>query len=876
MTAAAPTYTGFATLEELRAANLAMMRAWRAQGTDGNTDTREIDGFIRRAIATGKRLSSSPDRELAQSALDFWSTELVRLGRAAPGETAGPQLARFDPAALPVLGEVSPFKGLKSYDEIDAAIFHGREEVVRKLAGQVEARAVTLVVGPGGSGKASLIGAGLLPALRERGVIGDAGRLQLLRIASPGTDPLQKLAELLLGDNADIAALRSLRDRLEARPETFGAELSATQPRPVLLIVTQFEEILTLGASPAARDAFARAIASLGRDSRLIVSLRDDFLDDVRRLPALGEIAADPGNRFLPPPIAPADLKRAVIAIADRAGLRFAEGVLDRLVRAIAGEPAGLPLLQFTLDELWREARRSRTNWISEEVEQRVGQPRQALQRAAERVYQALPLPDKEDIVRDLFLLMVTPGLDHDFVRKPRRRGELRAGRNADSVDRVLAAFTDAGLLRLEQGAVTSDDWYDVTHEALMRNWPRLRTWLDRQRQTHRKLLQLREVAKLWANEGKAAGYLLSGDALVEARAFEGQSEVLDTLISESAKVERQTRSTVLFLKLTGLAIAAGLLAVGFIYWQARHATQLMASENARIAADNQKAAAENARAAAEYARAAAENAKTAARARLMQIEAELRQSLDSLNVSDIGPLRKFLRNYGDAQESELDRLRLQPNAAPSGSDLRSQVVATRQRSINTPTQNSSCRGYLWLGYAGEEKVAPFPSGGEMSTGTRLTLNTSVRLRADRPDADYTMAPQIGIVPRDAVVKVVGDVFAVPRSRGQQYWAEVETARQYCTSVFIQYAGSRQEQIGAMRSRLDEAGFQVPAPQQENVPRGRAEVRYFFAADAPMAAEVARLLAAYNKGQPLTQTSLLNFPTPPRAGTLEVWIDLDP
>ena len=848
MTAAAPTYTGFETLEELQAANLAMMRAWRARSSEGSTDTRAIDGFIRRAVATGKRLSSSQDRELAQSALDFWSTELVRLGRISPGETAGPQLARFDTAALPALGDVSPFKGLKSFDEIDATIFHGRETVAQKLADQVEARAVTVVVGPSGSGKASLIGAGLLPALRERGLVGDGGRLELIRMPAPGSDPLDRLAQLIVGDAAGGTALRDLRDRLEAQPETLGAELAAAFPRPVLLVVTQFEEILTLATSIRARDAFARAMAHLGAPAKLVVGLRDDFLDDVKRLPAFGALAADADNRFLPPPIAPADLKRAVIATADRAGLRFAEGVCDRLVRSIAGEPSGLPLLQFTLDEMWREARRSKTNWISEEVEQRVGSPREALQRAAERVYQALPLADKEDVVREIFLQLVTPGLDHDFVRQPRRRGELHAGRDADSVESVLTAFSDAGLLRQERGTVAADDWFDVAHEALIRNWPRLRAWLDGQRQTHRKLVQLREVAKLWASEAKAPGYLLSGNALVEARAFEGQSEVLDALIAESARVERQTRSTVLFLKLAGLAVAACLVASGVIYWQARHTAQLIASENA----------------------------VTAARARLMQIQAELRRSLDSLNVSDIGPLHGFLREYGDAQESELARLHLRSNAPTSGSDQRSQVVATRQRSISAPAQNPSCRGYLWLGYPGEEKVAPFPSAGNMRAGTTLTLNTNVRLRADKPDADYTMAPQIGIVPRGAAVKVVGNVFAVPRSRGPQYWAEVEAARQYCTSVFIQYAGGRPEQVSAMRDRLDGAGFQAPAPQQENVPRGRAEVRYFFAADAPMAAEVARLLASYNKNQPLAQTALLSFPTPPRAGTLEVWIDLDP
>ena len=846
MTAAAPTYTGFATLEELQGANLAMMRAWRAKSIESNADTREIDGFIRRAIATGKRLSSSQDRELAQSALDFWSTELVRLGRVAPGETAGPQLTRFDPAALPVLGEVSPFKDPKSSDEIDTAFFHGREEVARKLADQVEARAVTVVVGPGGSGKASLIGAGLLPILRDRGVIGDGGRLALARIASPGMDPLLKLAELLLGEGADIAALRSLRDKLEAQPETFGVELSATFPQPILLVVTQFEEILTLGAPSHVRDAFARAITNQGKGAKLVVSLRDDFLDDVKRLPILGKIAADPGNLFLPPPIAPADLKRAVTAIADRAGLRFAEGVLDRLVRAIAGEPAGRPLLQFTLDELWREARRSRTNWISEEVEQRVGAPRQALQRAAERVYQALQLADKEDVVRDLFLQMVTPGLDHDFVRKPRRRSELRAARNADSVDRVLAAFADAGLLRLEQGATTPDDWYDVTHEALIRNWPRLHAWLDGQRQSQRKLLQLRELARLWSDNGRTIGYLLSGDALAEARAFQGQSEILDELIVASGRNERRTR-TVLAVGKSVLAVTA-LAFAGFIYWTDKRNDELREQQ--------------------------ARDEVTAARARVMRIETELRRSLDSLNVSDIGPLHSFLREYGDAQENELSRLHLQSNAPTSGSDQRSQLVATRQRSISTPAQAALCRGYLWLGYPGEEKATPFPSNGNMRVGTMLTLNASVRLRADRPDADYTMAPQIGIVPSGATVKVVGDVFAVPRSRGPQYWAQVETAPQYCTSVYIQYAGGRQEQVNAMRNRLDQAGFQAPAPQQENVPRGRAEVRYFFAADAPMAAEVARLLADYNKGQPLAQTALLNFPTPPRAGTLEIWIDL--
>ncbi len=863
---AQPPYAGFETLDELQQRHLELMRAAREARTGGAWQPASVMPFLKRARATGARLSAIQERELAQAMLDFWVTELGASALGSEGGFSGLSLAPFDERALPDLGEQSPFKGLSPYTEADAETFFGRESATIALAEMVLSRPITIVSGASGSGKSSLIFAGLLPRLKKSGEIGETGALAAFQILSPGGDPFAEAIDLVVAPEAPDAERRQARQGFLNDPASFGRKIAAKLGKPPLLIVDQFEEVFTQSTSEPARIAFARAITSLPVTSRLIIGIRSDFLAKLSGLPGLKAAAEDPKSRFVPAALPPADIRRVILATADRAGVRLADGVCDALVKAIAGEPAGLPLLQFTLDQMWREARRSGTHWISARVAEKVGSPREALQRAAEAVFDALALEENKRTAEQVFLDLVTPALEQEFVRQPRTRAELHKGRDPEKVDRVLEAFTSAGLLRVE-GDGGADDWFDVMHEALIRNWKRLGDWLEKSRKINQKYIRFEEMARLWDEHDREPSYLISGDALIEGRAFKDRSPILDELIAASEQGEaarkRQSRNNKIILFIV-LAVLLG----GYV-WNLIAKSRQESEFNRQLAAEKEEQLNEKAKQATELL------------IRIQDIKARARAALDAIGDEKIDPLKDLLRELGDAQTSELSRITLRPSVrrTPAGNPEErttgAQVVAT-QKAVVPSARIGTCEGWLWFGSQEAPKVTPFPTAERVSPRDPFTLTTSIRLR-DRappePPAEYIMGPQVGVVPSGATVRTLGEVAVRERPSGRQFWAKIETEQQYCTSVYVQYQGSPGK-LDEIKRVLSDFGVQIPRPELLVSAGKRADVRYFYPEDAPVARELASRLAPFNGGKALALRPLLDFPTKPSRRTIEVWIDL--
>jgi hypothetical protein len=498
----------------------------------------EASAFVERGAASGALLDADGDRRAAQGLLDFWSNLLYRSGHA-PGDAT---LADFDPELAPALDDtLCPYLGLDAFREDNAALFFGRQRLVAKLVAQLGERRLVAVVGPSGSGKSSLARAGLIPALKAGALPGSAA-WQYLGSTVPSSDPLASLARLLVasagGEPAqELGALKQNPEHLASRLGAGGA--------PALLVVDQFEEVFTLCDDEGARWAFIGnllgAVSAPGAQSKVVLTMRSDFEAFVARVPEL-HTAFEQG-RVQVMPLSAGELREAIEQPAARIGLKFEAGLVDQLQADILGEPAALPLLQFTLLKLWERRERNR---ISLDAYQKVGGGRLALARSADAFYDAL-IPEEQVTARRILLRMVRPGEGLEVTSSRVRRATLyRGGEDPSRVDRVLEKLIVARLVRLTEGDVPEDAQVEVAHEALVRNWPTLVAWLEEDRETLRRRQCLTSAAAQWEALGQNPGALLRGAPLDEVLRYHDLSdrEAAFAQASQAAIKAEQERET--------------------------------------------------------------------------------------------------------------------------------------------------------------------------------------------------------------------------------------------------------------------------------------------------------------------------------------------
>ena len=336
---------------------------------------------------------------------------------------------------------VCPYKGLATFDTDDAEYFFGREQLVAELVARLVGAPLLAVVGPSGSGKSSVVRAGLLPALAG-GVLPGSERLDAALIR-PGEHPMREL--------------RRAADRL-------------ARHRRSVLAVDQFEELFTACQDEQERDEFVAALVRGAADadggSLVVLAIRADFYGRCAAYPELSRLLG--ANHVLVGPMSRDELRRAIERPAQRVGLSVEPELVDALLTDVEGQPGALPLLSTALLELWRQrdGRRLRLAAYA-----RSGGVQGAVARLAEDAFVGLD-PSQQAVARKR-------------AAAPRRRGRgrrdrappgraRRAGRaGSPEVAEVVARLTDRRLLTVVDGAV------EVAHEALLREWPRLRDWLD-------------------------------------------------------------------------------------------------------------------------------------------------------------------------------------------------------------------------------------------------------------------------------------------------------------------------------------------------------------------------------------------------------------
>lgn len=422
----------------------------------------------------------------------------------------------------------NPYKGLRAFRRNDEADFFGRSHLVHELAKQVEGNRFVAVVGASGAGKSSVVMAGLVPHLPpDRWVVAPM---------VPGRDPFAAARAAIQdavpggateddstrGDDLDL--LRAVQSAIPERG-----------PR-LLLMIDQFEELLHQVTDEIVRARFVRNLVEAIEDpsARLtvLIALRADYLDRALSQPLLGELigGATVGVR----PLRPAELEAAAARPAERAGVHMEPELIAELVGDMTGQPGALPQFQYVLTELFE----ARTGPVLHRASyRRLGGLKGALVRRAEETYADLD-PEVQAIARQVFMRLVTvdPALEAGRRRVDRASLESIDPAHPD-VKVVLDAFDEARLLTFDRSPVTGQPTVEVAHEALLREWPRMRSWLDAARQDlylHSALV--REVAE-WENSVRDPDYLLTGSRLARYEDWKEQAGI-DLTAQEEAFID--------------------------------------------------------------------------------------------------------------------------------------------------------------------------------------------------------------------------------------------------------------------------------------------------------------------------------------------------
>ncbi|MGR6917890.1 caspase, EACC1-associated type [[Actinomadura] parvosata] len=402
------------------------------------------------------------------------------------------------------VGEVSPYPGLASFGPQDADFFFGRTELIGQLvdrvAGQLTRQELLMVVGPSGAGKSSLLRAGLVPALERA-----AGTRVV--VLTPGQDPVGVLAERF----APLAGCLpgELRESLIAGPERLRELLEGPGQR--VLIVDQFEELFTQCKDESQRRAFLAVLHATCATAVVVIGVRADFFG---RCVGYAELAPGLQRPVVVTPMTVAQLRAAIEEPARVAGLTVQPALVDLLLEdvgvdlGVSGPANVLPLLSHVLLATWQ---RREGGMLTVGGYLATGGVSRALAQTADQTLAGLDLPGQRAI-RHLLPRLVRLGEGADDTRISIPLDDLlpSAGER-DETWQALDRFVRARLLTVDANTI------EISHEALIRAWPRLREWINVNRATLLARQQLDRQARSWADHQEDPSYLYAGTRLANA-----------------------------------------------------------------------------------------------------------------------------------------------------------------------------------------------------------------------------------------------------------------------------------------------------------------------------------------------------------------------
>ena len=430
-----------------------------------------------------------------------------------------PSLAPQIEEPVPVqVAERNPYKGLRAFGEADATDFFGRDELVKRLL-VASTSPLTAVVGPSGSGKSSVVRAGLIPILRQGAHSGSHGWTVVTLM--PGRYPFAEFDAAIQRVSGSVTKASDPNDDTAITRSTLRS--LPTESELMLLVIDQFEELFTL-TDESTRRAFLRNLVTAVDDPRgrikVLLTVRADFYDRPLLYPEFAKLFTDNVVNVIP--LTPAGIEAAAVGPAQRVGVGFAPDLLAELVADMTDQPGALPLFQYTLTELFDERDNST---MTLNGYHRIGGLAGALSRRADAVYASLDSTEQET-TRDVFLRLVKPTEDR-YTRRPVPVLELESIGHAVVVSTVLTRFGEERLLTFDRDSQSGAATVEVSHEALLSGWDRLDGWLEHARLDLVELDGLMAATAEWETVGCDPGYLLIGARLTDYEAWQDSAAIV-------------------------------------------------------------------------------------------------------------------------------------------------------------------------------------------------------------------------------------------------------------------------------------------------------------------------------------------------------------
>lgn len=481
-----------------------------------------------------------------------------------------PRTTPFDEIILPV--ERNPYKGLQAFDELDADDFYGRKAVIQQMIAMLERQneageaTFLAVVGASGSGKSSIVRAGLIPHLRDGDM--DGSETWLYISMTPGETPISTLAEKF--NSIAFEAQPDFVDIVKNDPQD-AVELirKMVDDIPVFLLIDQFEEVFTQVNNEEEQKQFIELLIKLANSTlklALVVTLRADFYDKPLAYRDLGELIQQSTITVLP--LSAEELAEVIVEPAKSVGCDVEDTLVSQLVADTINQPNALPLLQFTVTELFSQRDQELLTLRSYEA---MGRLHGSVAQRAESVYVQLS-KDAQLIAQRLFLQLVILSDRNETVRRRINWEDALKIDTRATVEPVIDAFGKSRLLTFDRDAITRQPTIEVAHEALLQAWTRLQLWIAENRGALLTYRRLNGSVKDWLENEKNSSFLARDVQLVQyEEILKSPAIVLNdderTYIHKSQNLRRQTQqirigAVVMLIALTIASVVVSAIAV--------------------------------------------------------------------------------------------------------------------------------------------------------------------------------------------------------------------------------------------------------------------------------------------------------------------------
>ena len=404
-------------------------------------------------------------------------------------------------AEIEIHQNINPFRGLEFFREIDAPYFFGRNAVIDLLFERLKSGRFLAVLGPSGSGKSSVVQAGLIPKLKRelKKNSPNENAPVLVTIFTPKQEPLEELAFALR--SFQNRPVEELIDRLQKREESLhliNREITTDKATDqIFLVVDQFEEVFTVCRHESRRQQFLdrlfTAVEIPNGPTSIILTMRSDFLGKCASYAHLNAYLNDKAYQI--GPMRRDEIREAIVAPAALTGLTYEDGLVERILDDVEGAPGELPLFEHALLELYERRKRVQ---LTLQAYKEIGGIAGALTKRAEAEYDKLEEIQKE-ILRKIFvfhLIQTGEGME-DTRRRANKEDLLAIGGQPEIVEQLLARLSSKEA-RLLTTHADHPNLVEVAHEALIRKWPKVQEWLKDERATKHNLDQLRRAIDDW------------------------------------------------------------------------------------------------------------------------------------------------------------------------------------------------------------------------------------------------------------------------------------------------------------------------------------------------------------------------------------------